>query len=113
MVLKQMKFDIVTIFPDFFHGPLDYGIVHPPMRHVPPPEQHISLVDGFFGAALVGIVERAGGDGEFGEFAQVSGNCAVHAIGINLRHLRVLLFVPAFVPDQDAPRHGHLLRLGY
>ena len=27
MVLKQMKFDIVTIFPDFFHGPLDYGIV--------------------------------------------------------------------------------------
>ncbi len=22
-----MKFDIVTIFPDFFHGPLDYGIV--------------------------------------------------------------------------------------
>src|SRR5579883_1165987 len=22
-----MKFDIVTIFPDFFRGPLDYGIV--------------------------------------------------------------------------------------
>ena len=22
-----MKFDILTIFPDFFHGPLDYGIV--------------------------------------------------------------------------------------
>jgi len=22
-----MKFHIVTIFPDFFHGPLDYGIV--------------------------------------------------------------------------------------
>ena len=22
-----MKFDIITIFPDFFHGPLDYGIV--------------------------------------------------------------------------------------
>ena len=22
-----MKFEIVTIFPDFFSGPLDYGIV--------------------------------------------------------------------------------------
>ena len=22
-----MKFDIITIFPDFFRGPLDYGIV--------------------------------------------------------------------------------------
>ena len=22
-----MKFEILTIFPDFFHGPLDYGIV--------------------------------------------------------------------------------------
>ena len=22
-----MKFDILTIFPDFFRGPLDYGIV--------------------------------------------------------------------------------------
>ena len=22
-----MKFEIVTIFPDFFRGPLDYGIV--------------------------------------------------------------------------------------
>src|ERR1700686_3118288 len=22
-----MKIDILTIFPDFFHGPLDYGIV--------------------------------------------------------------------------------------
>jgi len=24
---RKMKFDIVTIFPDFFRGPLDYGIV--------------------------------------------------------------------------------------
>ncbi len=22
-----MKIDIVTIFPDFFHGPMDYGII--------------------------------------------------------------------------------------
>ena len=22
-----MKFDVITIFPDFFRGPLDYGIV--------------------------------------------------------------------------------------
>ncbi len=25
--VRKMKFDIVTIFPDFFRGPLDYGIV--------------------------------------------------------------------------------------
>ena len=24
---REMKFEIVTIFPDFFRGPLDYGIV--------------------------------------------------------------------------------------
>jgi tRNA (guanine37-N1)-methyltransferase len=24
---KLMRFDLITIFPDFFHGPLDYGIV--------------------------------------------------------------------------------------
>jgi tRNA (guanine37-N1)-methyltransferase len=27
MPLPPMKFDLVTIFPDFFRGPLDYGIV--------------------------------------------------------------------------------------
>jgi tRNA (guanine37-N1)-methyltransferase len=27
ILVRQMKFEIVTIFPDFFRGPLDYGIV--------------------------------------------------------------------------------------
>ena len=98
---------------DAIRNALDGGVGDVVVVHMPPPEQDVGVVDRLFGAALIGIVERGGRDGEFGEFFQVRGDGAVHAVGIDLGHFRILFFVPAFVPDEDADRHSYLLPLDY
>ena len=66
--------DEAHAFPDAVEDTIDDGIIYLSVRGVTPPEQDIGVVDGFFGAALLGVVEGGGGDGEFGEFFEVSGD---------------------------------------
>src|SRR5258706_1355664 len=79
--------------------------------HVTPPEEDIGVIDAFFRAPLLRVVEGGSRDGEFREFLEVSGNRPLHAVGIDLGHLGIQLFVPPFVPNEHPDRHGSLLPL--
>src|SRR3954468_18209789 len=75
------------------------------MMHMPPPQHHVGLIDRLLRAPLLAVVERGRCHRKFRKLAQMRGDRPVHAIGIDLGHLGVLLLVAAFVPNQNSNSH--------
>ena len=82
-----------------------------PMRHVPPPEQHIGVVQHFIGQAVGRVIQRDGAHGEVGVRLQPLGDRAVDPLRVDRGDLGVLLFMAPLVPDGDTDWVGHGKRL--
>ena len=84
-------------------NPLDDAVVHFLVSHVPPPDQHVGLRQRRFAETVLGLVEGSGSDLE-APVAQVIGDRAVDALGIDRGNSGIAALVAVFVPDGDAER---------
>ena len=75
------------------------------MRHMPPPEQHVGIIEHAVRQAFIGIIERAAADFEI-RMGDAGGDRAVDTIGIDLLNLPMELLVASFVPDGDLDCHS-------
>ncbi len=94
-------------FPNPTKDALHDFVLHLAMRGVAPPEQHVSRGQYPCRQAVFGFLQSCGPNLETHIFAQPFGNAAMHSIGINFPHDRVLALVDVLAPDGDADRFGH------
>ena len=81
------------------------------MSHMPPPDQHIGVVQDFGRQPLIGIVKRSERHLNFRVFGQELTDSGMQAVGVQLACLLIGLFVTELVPYgySDFVFHGVLL----
>lgn len=84
--------------------PVDDRVLNLVMRHVTPPGQNVGAVEQVLRQALVRIINRAALN-EKAAIREASGDSTVHAVRVDPGNRRVILLVPAFVPDRQANSH--------
>ena len=79
---------------------------HFAVRDMPPPDQHVGLVEQLFGDAAVFLIQRGGFDRDVLLFAEKSGNAAVNPLRVDGGNPLGAFFVAELIPYQNA---NHIL----
>ena len=69
-----------------------------PVRHMPPPDEHVGFRQYLLGKPLLRVVQAGEPHADIRRLREVIPYCGVHSPGIYLRHRRLLPFVAEFVP---------------
>jgi len=100
-VVAGMQHDQTHAVQHMLLHAVDNGIGDLVVGQVPPPDQHVGLLQHGFGQAMLRLVERSSAR-VYSLLAQEGGNRAVNAGGIDGGNLLIPLFVAVFVPHRDA-----------
>src|ERR1035437_4024483 len=105
--MRRMQGDETHPLPDARNHPLDRVIANRTMRGMSPPQQHVSVGQGFFSQTMLGIMQGRALDLESPLLAHALRNRALHSVRVNLSHEWIFTLVHILSPDQHSKSWRH------
>ncbi len=90
--------------------PVDDGVADIPVRHVPPPEEHIGVRQHLIRQPVVRLIQRGRADDHVRLRRQMFGDGAMDPVRVDRCDFGALFFVSPLIPNSNA-NDGHALLL--